>query len=209
VRDAEGKEFTPERITDFQKVVNENEAPDLNLIVKRGNEILTLEATPRVNHAPDVGPLGVSLMELAYYRYPFFRAIGEGFKHVIILSKEMVVGLIQVMKDWFVQQVTPQVTGPIGIASMSIQMAHIGWRYFFNFLAFLSTNLAIINILPLPALDGGRVVLAIIERLREKPLPLKVVEAINGIGLLLLLTLSLIIALQDIAHLHLLSFLIK
>ncbi|HPS28226.1 MAG TPA: RIP metalloprotease RseP [Candidatus Paceibacterota bacterium] len=209
VRNAKGQEFIPERITDFQKIVSENEIPDLNLIIKRGGETLNLQATPRVNHAQNVGPLGVSLMELVYYRYPLFRAVGEGFKHVVILSKEMVFGLIQAMKDWFVQKVTPQVTGPIGIASLSIQMAHIGWRYFFNFLAFLSTNLAIVNILPLPALDGGRVVLAIIEKLRKKSLPLKVVEAINGIGLLLLLLLSLLIALKDVAHLHLLSFLIK
>lgn len=209
VSNAKGQEFVPERITDFQTIVKENATSNLDLIIRRGSEIVTVKVSPRINHAEDVGPIGVSLMELAYYRYPFLRAIGEGFKHVAVLSQEMIVGLVQALKDWFVKKVTPQVTGPIGIASLSIQMAHIGWRYFFNFLAFLSTNLAIVNILPLPALDGGRVVLAIVEKIRKKPLSLKVVEAINGIGMLLLLGLSLVIALKDIIHLHLFSFLIK
>lgn len=209
VIDKNGVEVSPQRIKDFQKIVNDNQATNLHLIISRRNETLNIVTTPRVSHSKTTGPLGISLMELVYYRYPIFRAIFEGFKHVIVLSRDMVVGLCQVMKNWFVQKVTPEVTGPIGIASLSVQMAHIGWRYFLNFLAFLSTNLAIVNILPLPALDGGRVVLAIIEKIRRKALPLKMVEAINGIGLILLLLLSFVIALKDIVHLRLLSFLVK
>ncbi len=209
VVDSNGKELTPQRITDFQKIVNENKAPNLNLIVERKGETLNIKTVPYINHTKNTGPLGISLLELVYYRYPILRAVFEGFKHVIVLSKEMVLGLARVMREWFVQGITPEVTGPIGIASLSIQMAQIGWRYFFNFLAFLSTNLAIVNILPLPALDGGRVVLAIVEKIRKRPLSLKTVAIINGGGLLLLLLLSFVIALKDVVHLHLLSFLIK
>lgn len=209
VTDSTGKETSLVRLVNFQKVVSENKTKLITLDVTRKDNALQIETVPRVSYNKASGSLGVSLMELVYSRYSFPRSVYEGFKHVLILAGDMFSGLFMAIRNWFIEGEAPEVSGPIGIASLSVQMAQIGWRYFFNFLAFLSTNLAIVNILPLPALDGGRIILAISEKIRKKPFPFKMVAAINGIGLILLLLLSFLIALKDMVRLNTLSFLFK
>jgi regulator of sigma E protease len=202
ITDSQGIETRPLRLADFQNIISENKTKLVTIEILRQNNSLQLKAVPRVSYNKNSGSLGLSLMELVYYRYPLPLAFFEGFKRVITLAGDMLVGLFVAMRNWFTQGEAPEVSGPIGIASLSVQMAQIGWRYFFNFLAFLSTNLAIINILPLPALDGGRIILAISEKIRRKPFPFKIVAAINGIGLILLLLLSFLIAIKDVARIN-------
>ncbi len=209
ITDSQGKETVFLRLSEFQNVVSQNKTKLITLEIVRKNNNLQIKAVPRVSYNKSSGSLGLSLMELVYSRYSFPRSVFEGFKHVLILAGDMFTGLFMAMRNWFIEGEPPEVSGPIGIASLSVQMAQIGWRYFFNFLAFLSTNLAIVNILPLPALDGGRIILAISEKLRKKPFPFKIVAAINGIGLILLLLLSFLIAIKDVSRLNTLSFLFK
>jgi len=94
--------------------------------------------------------------------------------------------------------VSADVSGPVGIAVMTGQVASLGFVYLLQFAAMLSINLAIINFLPFPALDGGRVLFVIIEKLRGRPVPEKIENALHNAGFILLIMLVFIVTYRDV-----------
>lgn len=96
---------------------------------------------------------------------------------------------------------TDEITGPVGIVNMAGQTSRYGISYFVYLVALMSLNLAIINMLPVPALDGGRILLVIIRRLTGKMISDKVENAIHGAGMLLLLGLMVFVTWNDITRL--------
>jgi len=106
----------------------------------------------------------------------------------------------------FYQMVTGKIpadlAGPIGVIDMTNQVAKTGIAALLQFTAFLSINLGIINLFPLPALDGGHIIVIIIEAIRRKPLPSSVLKKIQIIGFALLMTLFLYATIQDVARLN-------
>lgn len=91
--------------------------------------------------------------------------------------------------------------GPLTIGKMAGETARLGIFALFSFTALLSINLGVINILPLPMLDGGHLILFIIEAIRKKPLSLKTQELIFKIGLILIIALSIAVFYNDILKL--------
>ena len=91
--------------------------------------------------------------------------------------------------------------GPIRIAALTNQVTQLGFNYVLQFAAFLSVNLGIINIIPFPALDGGRVLFLLIEKIRGKRNNQKVENFVNTAGFALLIVLILIISFRDIGFL--------
>ena len=92
-------------------------------------------------------------------------------------------------------------SGPVGIISAIGEAAGYGWRDVLSLMALLTVNLGIFNLLPLPALDGGRIVLLLLEGVRGKPLPAKVEQWINVCGMALLLALMMFVTMQDVGRL--------
>lgn len=90
------------------------------------------------------------------------------------------------------------VSGPIGISSVIADAASHGWSVLFSIGALLSINLCVMNMLPLPALDGGRFFCMLIEAVIRRPIPTKVEGFIHGVGLILLLILMVVIAFKDL-----------
>jgi len=89
----------------------------------------------------------------------------------------------------------------VAIAKMAGDMARQGWLDVFYFMAILSVNLAFINILPIPGLDGGQFIIIAIEGMIRRPLPIKVKVVIQQVGMVLLLGLIIFVTIQDIAKL--------
>ena len=96
--------------------------------------------------------------------------------------------------------VAVDVAGPVGIAALTGQVAHMGFIYILQFTALLSINLAIINFLPIPALDGGRVLFLIIEKIKGSPVKRELETAIHNIGFALLMLLVLVVTFRDVAR---------
>ena len=95
------------------------------------------------------------------------------------------------------QQVAVDLSGPVGIAVMTGQVAAMGIIYLLQFTAILSINLAIINIFPFPALDGGRVLFLLIEKLRGRPVNQRVEIAAHNLGFMLLMVLVVLVTYKD------------
>jgi len=94
------------------------------------------------------------------------------------------------------------VTGPVGIVILTKQMSDLGIAYLLQFAALLSINLGIINILPIPALDGGRILFVLIEKLKGSPVSRRTEGMIHQIGFILLLLLMLFITVRDFSNFH-------
>lgn len=126
----------------------------------------------------------------------FFESIKLGFKYTGVLIVTMVDGLQKIVTG----QMAADVAGPIGVAQMAGQVAEQGVLPLFNFVAFLSINLGVINLLPLPALDGGHFILLLVEAVRGKPLGPKAMTNIQTVGICLILALTIFSTFKDITR---------
>lgn len=149
---------------------------------------------PRKNPPAGQGPLGVGLkQEWKEVSYPWYQAPFLGFKETLLTGQKMLQGLGDVLR-------TPkEIAGPLGIASLTGEAARYGYKAVLDLLAILSLNLAIINILPFPALDGGRLVFILLEPIMGKKKREKWEKRINSLGMALLLGLMFLITLNDVS----------
>ena len=93
------------------------------------------------------------------------------------------------------------VSGPVGVVKQVGEAAHVGWHYLILFIAMLSINLAVLNFIPFPALDGGRIFFILIEMITRKKIPDNVIVWIHGIGFFILIALMILITYRDILNL--------
>ena len=143
--------------------------------------------------------VGIAVAETGVVRYNWYQAIWEGIKNTVFLTWYVIVAFVTIIKNLFIGQgVGAEVSGPVGIAVMTGQVARLGLAYILQFAAMLSINLAVVNYLPLPALDGGRVLFLIIEKLRGRAVPEKIEAAIHNVGFMLLILLVVIVTFKDV-----------
>ncbi len=167
--------------------------------IRRGQEELELAITPQL--MPDSGKvgIGIAVAETGIVSYPWYLAVWEGIKATLIMSWYIIVAFVMIIKNLFVGQgIGAELSGPVGIAVMTGQVVNLGFVYILQFAAILSINLAVINYAPFPALDGGRVLFLLIEKLRGRAVPEKVEAAIHNIGFALLMLLVVIVTFKDV-----------
>jgi regulator of sigma E protease len=183
----------------IQEIVADNIGQDLTYRLKRKGEEFDKVIRPVLMEETGKGGIGVSITETGIVRYPFFIAIWEGFKTTFILTGLVVVAFYDLFKDIFSGQgVSIEVGGPIRIAEITGDAVRMGFSYLINFSAMLSINLAIINAFPFPALDGGRVIFLIVEKLQGKPVSKRIEGIIHSIGFALLMLLIVLVTYNDI-----------
>jgi len=182
----------------------------VNYQIQRGKETLNKDIQI-VEIEPGKGGIGVGLVETGIVSYPIHLAIWNGFKLTGILTGEFVGAFANILKNLIIgKPLGVQVSGPVGIAVLTGQVAKLGFIYILQFTALLSLNLAIINFIPFPALDGGRILFLVIEKIRSKPVNQKIEGLIHTIGFSLLMILIIIITFQDlIRYSHFFSNLIS
>ncbi len=170
--------------------------------VSRGSEIIDVAVMPELLEETGNVGIGVALADVARVSYPFFESLWRGVHLTGVLFIEILIAFGDFFANIITQEeVMVDVAGPVGIAVLTGQVVDLGFIYVLQFAALLSLNLAIINYLPFPALDGGQVVLLVIEKIRKKPIALKTKNIINNTGFLLLLGLIFLITIRDIAKL--------
>ncbi len=180
-------------------VDSKNESMDLTLL--RGDEQLRITVTPLLNEDLGRATLGVGLVSVGTVSYPWFAAPVAGVQATAQLTGTIVVAFADLISDLVTgQSADVDVSGPVGIAVLTGQVARLGITHLLQFVALLSINLAIINILPLPALDGGRLLFLGIEAIRRKPADQKFESIVHNIGFLLLLLLIVFVTYRDIVR---------
>lgn len=182
----------------FQALIAANSNQSVDLKVERGAKILDLSVIP-------VGEVGKGKIgvKLNFTGKPFRRPVAnlvealtvaaEDFENLIVMTFK---GLGQLVTNF--QGTASQVAGPVAIVAMGSQLVKSDFSSIFDFTAIISINLAVMNILPLPALDGGQLAFLLIEALRGgKPLPEKFQETVMQGGLVLLLSLGVVMIFKD------------
>ena len=143
--------------------------------------------------------IGVAMDSVGVVRLPPHKAFYEGAILTGLTTKNVAVGLYKFIFDAFRGKADfSQVTGPVGIVGLVGEASTLGVVYLMSFSAFISLNLAVINIIPFPALDGGRLLFVGIEAIKRKSISPKIANALNGIGFALLILLMLVVTYKDI-----------
>jgi len=186
---------------DLQSLIAGQADQDTSLMIIRDGAEQSLNLTPTVVDG-ERATIGVAVFSTGLVRYPFFPALWEGAKTTGWLLKEIVIAFGGLLNQLFTgQPIGDQFAGPVGIANITGQAARQGFAYLLQFMALLSLNLAIVNILPLPALDGGRILFLLIEKIKGKPVRREVEAWVHNIGFFLLIALIVFITYKDIIKL--------
>jgi regulator of sigma E protease len=174
---------------------------NLNYKIKRGQDLIEVGITPKLMAETNRGGIGVAITETGIVSYPWYLAIFEGIKMTLLLTWAIIVAFYELIKGLILGHgVTADLSGPVGIATLTGQVARMGLTYLLQFTALLSINLAVINFFPFPALDGGRILFLIIEKIKRSPVKREVEGAIHNIGFALLMLLVLIVTVRDVAR---------
>jgi len=189
-------------ITAVQDYVNSRNGQKIVVELQRGSNRINKEVIPQVeSDSQNRAVMGVSLDKTEMVRYPWYQAIWQAAKYTVSILGAIIVAFYELIKDLLMgHNVGDAVGGPVRIAQMTGQVANIGFVYLLNFVALLSLNLAVINILPFPPLDGGRVLFLAIESIRRKPVKKEVETILNNIGFLLLMALLVWVTFKDILN---------
>lgn len=189
---------TPTQLVDITKK-HLGEKITLLVKVKNGKDE-TLSITPRKNFPNDQGPMGIAISpNFTVKKYPWWQAPFVGTKEVLNQTVLIGKGLANVVVQLVTRGNVPtDVAGPVGIAQITGTIVAIGPSAVLSFMALLSLNLAIINILPIPALDGGRLLFILIEGVTGRKVSPRAESIAHTIGMAFLLGLIALITLHDI-----------
>lgn len=196
-RGAVQSELNPESASNF---IAESVEP-LTFSVSRGEEELDLTVTPESGIIAGRPAVGISMDMVGIVQLPPHKALWQG----LLVTSELTMLTAQALGNFIYQAFggnadLSQITGPVGLVGMVGDVNNLGFVYLLSFTALISINLAIINLLPFPALDGGRLLFVGIEALMRKPIPVRVFNAVNATGFALLVFLMILITVRDVRH---------
>lgn len=190
-----GQIFT--KAEDAVSFIHQSADKPLSIKLDRKGSARTVSATPKLNKQLKIGLLGFSLNPM-YKRSGFLTSFSLAVKQTAGLSFM----LLTLLGKLFIGKLAlGDLAGPVGIAQITGQYAQQGAVSFLNFLAFFSINVAVLNLLPLPALDGGRLVFILIELVFRRPVDIEVENKIHQVGMMVLLGLIALLTINDVFRL--------
>lgn len=184
---------------EFIEYVSRHPDQDIALRVKRGAEEFAVAVRPRPLESGEAPKLGIVLADAAVIRYPWYRALPQGVAAAAVGLGNIFVAVFLLLKGLILGQgLAFDVSGPVGIAAAVGASAKLGIHYLINVTAMISLSLAAMNILPIPALDGGRVLFVLIEKIFRRPVPMRYEQLAHTIGFAFLLLLIIVVTGRDI-----------
>ena len=200
---SENKNVTINEISILQENINDRKGKEITIAIQRGKEMLEINAVPRINPPEGEGALGIALAKTGIISYPWYKSLWLGIKSAFIISWEIIKGFTDLLKNLITSGKIPRdISGPVGIAVLTNQAATLGFIYLLQLVAIISLNLAVLNLIPFPALDGGRLLFLGIEKIKGSKVNPKVENAIHSVGIVLLLALVILITYRDIIKLR-------
>lgn len=204
-----------ERFTDIQRVVQLSTGNTMSVVVQRGGSPVTLAVAPRMSEIADnfgnarkVPLLGISVsrVEQVMVRHDPASAVAESVSQTYAVVEATLIAVGQMVAG---TRNTDELGGPLRIAQFSSQAAQSGWLNFVMFVAVLSVNLGLINLFPIPMLDGGHLLFYSVEALRGRPLTERTQEFGLRIGIVLVMGLMVFATWNDLIQLRVWDFLVK
>ncbi|MBC8248831.1 MAG: RIP metalloprotease RseP [Anaerolineales bacterium] len=188
---------------ELSRYTKERLGEEVTLSIKRGERTLAIQLTPRREPPANEGPMGVIIQTVDVVgtdklRYPFWEAIPMAAR----MTRDVIMAIFSGVASMIQGVIAPDIRGPVGIAAVTGEIAKSGLVALTQFTAFLSIQLAILNLLPFPGLDGGRLAFIALEALRRgKRVAPEKEGLIHLVGLVILMGLLLIVSYQDVVRL--------
>jgi regulator of sigma E protease len=196
VRKVDGQEVTS--VPEFILKIEDKKGKKVKLELQ--DRVVTI--VPRANPPAGEGPLGVTITNTETYFAPVwqrpFLGVYYGTKEALYWGGNVVNGFVGIFSDLFKGQSPKDVSGPVGVFAVTSEVAKTGILPLINLIGIISVNLAVLNIIPFPALDGGRLLFIIIEAILGKKVAPKVEGVIHGVGMAILLLAILAITIKDV-----------
>jgi len=169
----------------------------LSVLQEGGSHAVALRG--RLDPPPGQGSLGVSLTEIGISSLGFFGSLKAATLTTIRMTGFIAQGIFSFFRELFSGfAIFKSVVGPVGAVSFAAQTGTLGAAYLLQFIAFISLNVALFNLLPFPVLDGGRLLLLVFEKIKGKPLSRRVQAGLNTAGFVLLLGLVVLVTIHDV-----------
>ncbi|MEI6316683.1 MAG: M50 family metallopeptidase [bacterium] len=194
--------YTPQNTTEFIQFIQSHSTETIHIEVLRNGDDKYYSVTPRPNMFDGKPGIGLGIDQEGTLRMSFFDAIKTGFVYTLNQFILIIVSLWGLIVGIFAphSNALSQLSGPVGIAKFAGTAYSLGVGSLLSFMALISINLAVVNLLPFPALDGGRMILELFASKGKNKISQKIVAFINRIGFLVLIILMLWITYHDIFH---------
>lgn len=189
------------QIPDVINFIDSHRGETVNLTLRREQNEFTVSLIPRLSPPENEGALGVSLVESGLPAVPFGRNFVAAAFYTASMLSAIFWGFIGILSGLLFSGLPPEVIGPVGIFNVAADMASSGLVFVFYLIAVISLNLAVLNLLPFPALDGGRLLFLLIEKIKGSPLPPRLEIYANALGFALLVFLMVLVTVRDVASL--------
>jgi regulator of sigma E protease len=194
-----GEELKIEKTSQVTDFISSHKGQNVEIVLQRWGKTFNLSATPNATSLSGGGYLGIGLARVAlvsvkWYEAPYRGIVGTG--NLTIATVQAFGGVLGHIVEK--KEVPAGVTlmGPLGIFNFLKQVSQLGINYFLYFLALVSILMAISNLLPIPALDGGKLLFLIIEAVRRKPISPKIEQNITTTFFLLLIIFSIFVTIK-------------
>jgi regulator of sigma E protease len=188
-------------IKSFQDFTKAHAGQQIVVVVQRDGQIINLDLSPRVNPPEGQGAVGVGLERMATLvkKYSWYQAPLQGVIFTWQTTYNTLKALYHFFADLIAGKGTPEgaaFAGPLGITIFLANAASYGTGFFLYFIGVISVLVAVFNLFPIPALDGGKLIFLIIEKIKGKPVSVKVEQNITLIFFIILICLSLFITVR-------------
>ena len=193
-----GLTILPTKIKEVQEFIQQHKGQEIKVSVLRGKEEKEIEVVP----AQD-GKIGVGLIRTGFKTTPWYLSLITGTRATAQITSDILKALVEILKRVMSGKKVEglELRGPVGIGELMARSFEIGIVYFLYFISLISIYLAIFNLLPIPAVDGGRLLFLGIEKLRGRPIAPKIEQKINTAFFILLIALLIFVTVQDIIRL--------
>lgn len=175
---------------------------EISLTYIRGAETKTVALQSEEGIVDGRRAISISMDVIGILKLPIHEAFFAGLSTTASMTYAMAIGIFDFLKNIFIGQADFQdVAGPVGIVGIVSDASTLGFIHLISLTAVISINLAIINLLPFPALDGGRLFFLLIETIKRSPIKPEVANIANGIGFIVLIAVMVAVTFHDIAKL--------
>lgn len=186
----------PANIEEIQSYTRTHIDRAIHFSYLRGSEELSADIAPILLKETGKGGIGIGIARVGLVSYPFFTA----FRMALETTAGLAIHIVTTLGSAIKHLAFDDFVGPVGIASYAGTVAQLGVTYLINLVGQFSMSLAIFNFLPIPALDGGRALFILIERIRRKNLNPAFENAIHVVGFMLLIGLLILITIRDVTR---------
>jgi regulator of sigma E protease len=189
-------------VEEIQNAINGSQGKTVGVTYVREDSTQTVEVNPVQGLVEDKYAIGVAMENVGDLELPVGAALVEGTRYTGIMLKETTVGLYTFFASIFKGTANfADVSGPVGIAGVVGNAAQMGLTYLMMITALISINLGIINLVPFPALDGGRILFVAIEAAIRRRIPMGFTNVVNTVGFAALMLLMVVVTYKDIVKL--------